>query len=175
MKIFVPIFLSVCIVFLGAFGVNCLYGYLFPVKYEEEVGRAAKEFDVKAALIFSVINVESHFRENAISSKGAVGLMQILPATAQDIATKLDLKNYNLKNPQTNIRFGTFYLSELIKNFGDIDAALAAYNAGPTNVRAWLKEDESLNKIPFKETREYIKKVRKNLNIYFRKRFLKKL
>ena len=100
--------------------------------------------------------------------------MQILPATAEEIAAKLDLKNYDLKNPQTNIRFGTFYLSELIKNFGDIDAALAAYNAGPTNVRAWLKEDESLKKIPFKETREYVKKVRKNLKIYSRKQILVK-
>ena len=172
MKLFIPVFLSVCTIFLGVFGVNCLYGHFFPVKYKGEILAAAEEFDVAPALIFSVINVESHFRESAVSSKGATGLMQVLPTTASEIAEKLNVQNFDLKDPETNIRFGTFYLSELIQNFGDIDVALAAYNAGPSNVRAWLKEDKTLKEIPFKETREYVKKVHKNLKIYSRKRFL---
>ena len=180
MKIFIPVFLSVCIVFVGAFGINCLYGYLFPVRYKEEILSASTELGLDAALVFSVINVESHFRENAISAKGAVGLMQVLPSTAEEVAKNFSWENFDLKEPETNIKIGAYYLSQLLHNFGSLDVALAAYNAGPTNVGKWLKNNrlsedgKTLKEITFRETREYVKKVKKCLKIYSRKQFIAK-
>lgn len=157
-----------------------MYGYLFPIKYEEEVLSISKEANLSPELIFSVINAESHFRKNAISAKGAVGLMQVLPNTADDVAEKLGLQEFDLQDPETNIKIGSFYLSSLLQTFENLDSALAAYNAGPAKVRAWLKNEQlskdgkTLKKIPFKETQNYVKKVKIGIKIYSRRQFLTK-
>lgn len=88
-KWILSIFLCFSFVFLAVFGINCVYGYLFPIKFEEEVSAASNESGVDETIIFSVINIESHFNKNAVSSKGAVGLMQVMPSTAQEMMKNL--------------------------------------------------------------------------------------
>lgn len=101
--------------------------------------------------------------------------MQVLPSTAEEIARELNFENFDLKNPGDNILIGTYYIGQLTKKFNNLETALCAYNAGPTNVSNWLKDEtksedgESLKKIPFKETENYIKKFRKNYKYYSHK------
>lgn len=175
MKWFFSLFFSASFIFLAVFGMNCVYGYLFPMKYREEIINACEIFDVDEALVFSVINVESRFDQNAVSHRGAVGLMQIMPSTAEWLAGELNIDQYDLKKPEDNIIFGVYYLSELCQRFEKLETALAAYNAGPTNVSNWLKKEEyssdgtTLKQIPFEETRNYIQKFQKNYRYYKKK------
>lgn len=175
MKWALAIFLSVSFVFLTVFGVNCCFGFLFPTKFEEEVTAACEKFGMDKAVVFSVINIESHFNADAVSKKGAVGLMQILPSTAEELAVSAGLEEFDLKAPKDNILLGTCYLSQLSKKFDCLETALCAYNAGPANVTTWLKEEEksedgkTLKSIPFAETRGYIKKFRRNFKYYSHK------
>ena len=175
MKWFFVIFLTFSIVFLTIFGINCVYGTIFPLKYTEEIEFASEKTGIDSATILSVINVESHFNKNAISSKGAVGLMQILPSTADEIANNLNLGEYDLENPQTNIYIGSVYLAQLLNKFKDLQVALCAYNAGPANVKSWLADEKysgdgtTLQKIPFAETENYLQKFQKNYKYYAQK------
>lgn len=161
---------------------------MYPLKYTDEIYASSEEFGVDKELIASIINAESHFNENALSNKGAVGLMQIMPSTAEWIINNnlskfedyQDFKNlYNtqsgqceLFNPSINIRLGTFYISYLIKKFNNVDTALCAYNAGEGKVKEWLNNSEysidkiSLQKIPYNETKNYVQKVNLNLKVY---------
>lgn len=172
MKWFFAIFFSVSFVFLTIFGINCVYGYFFPIRYKEEVSNASTSFDVDEAIIFSVINIESHFNKNALSPKGAVGLMQVLPSTAEELSKEIGFSNFDLKNPEDNIMIGAYYISQLCDRFDNVETALCAYNAGPTNVKAWLndknksEDGKTLKDIPFQETRNYIEKFRKNFKYY---------
>jgi len=175
MKWFFAIFFSFSVGFLLIFGTNCFYGYIFPIKYTEQISQACETFDVDRAVVFSVINVESHFNKDAISPKGAVGLMQILPSTAEEIREELGFESFDLKNPTDNIFMGTYYISKLQKRFEDQTTALASYNAGPTVVSNWLKDEryskdgKQLEKIPFAETKNYIEKYKENLRYYSKK------
>ena len=143
---------------------------LFPVKFKTFVSAAGQEFCIDESLIYSVINVESGFNADAESSSGAIGLMQIMPATAKWIASELneDYSKEKLYDPETNIRYGSFYLKYLFDKFPDLDTVLACYNAGEGNVSLWINEygivDYQL--ISFKETANYINKVKNNLKIY---------
>lgn len=172
MKWFVAIFLSVSFVFLACFGVSCAYGYFFPMKYNAEIASACGKFDVEKAVVYAIINVESRFRKNTISNKGAVGLMQIMPTTAEDLAGRLGMEEFDLFDPSDNIVLGTYYIKILAERFENLRTALCAYNAGPTNVTAWLEKNEysddqkTLKKIPFKETRDYILKFERNFRYY---------
>jgi len=164
--------ISIMMVFLVCFGITCHFSYFFPVKYEEIIFYCSKKYNLQPEVIASVINVESGYRKSAHSSKGAVGLMQILPSTADWVSNKIGVTFEDLFSPEVNIEFGTYYLAYLIDYFGDIDLAICAYNAGQGNVNRWLSNEEyssdgkSLNNIPFKETREYLAKVKKNIKIY---------
>ena len=118
---------------------------------------AAVTYGVPASLILAVIQVESNFKTNAISSAGAVGLMQVMPQTAKDYGLYDDLEN-----PQKNIDVGTRYLRDLLLMFdGDVKLALAAYNAGPGAVRKY-----GMQIPPFKETRTYVPEVLKFYDQY---------
>jgi peptidoglycan lytic transglycosylase len=142
-----------------------------PLQHEDIIRQQAAEKDVPADLIAAVIYAESKFRDQT-SSAGARGLMQLTPATAQHIANVSHGINFrvdDLSNPDVNIRYGTFYLHYLIQKFGDNEiAALAAYNAGETNVAAWGGSDLSLDDIPFPETREYVENVLEKRDEYAR-------
>ncbi len=145
---------------LLACGAACVF---YPVRFYDEVTAASTEFGVEKTLIFAVINTESHFNARAKSGAGAMGLMQIMPKTGEYIAGKLGVKfdENDLFDPQTNIRFGAFYLKYLLNKFGDTDTALACYNAGEGNARAWFDDTNTIDiaQISFSETVHYIDKV----------------
>ena len=142
------------------------------MRFQDEISSACEKFDVDEAVVYSVINVESHFNQNAVSQKGAIGLMQVMPSTASELATALNLSEFDLASAQDNITFGTYYISELSKKFENLETALAAYNAGPTNISGWLKNSDysddgkTLKEIPFAETKNYLEKFRQNYNYY---------
>jgi len=133
-----------------------------PLQHEDIIRQQAADKDVPADLIAAVIYNESRFRDQT-SHAGARGLMQITPSTAQVIERLSGGQTFkfdDLSNPDINIRYGTFYLRYLIQKFGDNEiAALAAYNAGETNVAAWGGSSLSLDDIPFPETRNYVENV----------------
>ena len=143
------------------------YFYVYP--YHETVMKYAEQYHVDSNLTAAVIKSESKFKHEARSHRGAVGLMQLMPDTAQWIARQLGDANYSLEGlhePDRNIRYGTWYLSDLEKEFHGNDVlALAAYNAGRGNVHEWMKtnnwpEDfKDIDAIPYKETRDYVRQV----------------
>lgn len=145
-----------------------------PIKYSSEVELYSESYSVPRELIYAVIKTESSYESDAVSKKGAVGLMQIKPDTFVWLCEKNEDENNDpdlLYNPQVNIKYGTYYLDMLYSEFGSWETALAAYNAGPSNVRKWLKDskyssDGTLTNIPFAETRQYVEKVIKARDTY---------
>ncbi len=133
-----------------------------PLQHEDIIRQQAAQKDVPADLIAAVIYNESRFRDQT-SHAGARGLMQITPSTAkviEGLSGGQTFKFDDLSDPDINIRYGTFYLHYLIQKFGDNEiAALAAYNAGETNVANWGGSSLSLDDIPFPETRDYVENV----------------
>ena len=142
-----------------------------PLQHEDIIRQQAAEKDVPADLIAAVIYNESRFRDQT-SHAGARGLMQITPSTAKVIESLSGGQTFkfdDLSDPDINIRYGTFYLHYLLQKFGDNDiAALAAYNAGETNVAAWGGSSLSLDDIAFPETREYVENVLEKRDEYAR-------
>ena len=128
----------------------------------------AEEYGVPEHIVYAVIKTESGFDASAQSGAGAIGLMQLMPDTFEWL-TDSKLCEYldrgMMYDPDTNIRYGVYYLSYLFGRYRDWSTALAAYNAGPGNVDEWLADAEyssdgvTLKRIPFKETRNYVKKV----------------
>mgnify|MGYP002624815764 CR=1 FL=1 len=140
--------------------------FLYPFPYRTTVENYSARWQVDKFLTIAVMKVESNFSEAAHSQSGAVGLMQIMPETATWIASQLDEDIKNLREPETNIRYGTWYLAELENEFGGNDVlALAAYNAGRGNVHEWMEKNHwnenfsDVDKIPYAETRDYVKRV----------------
>ncbi len=163
---------AVCIfLIIVAICVAFLYLFYIPKKYASAIERYSSEFGVESELVFAVIRAESNFRSDAVSSVGAVGLMQIMPSTAEFIrkTAKFDA---DIQNPDGNIRMGTWYLSYLSGKFDTVTEILAAYNAGEGTVNNWLKTDDYCNAaghlmiIPYRETEQYIQKVKKFYNCY---------
>lgn len=148
----------------------------YPIGYAYYINKYSNEYDLDPCLVASVINVESKFDNYAKSPKEARGLMQISPGTGQWASEVLGIEDYEeglLYDPETNIRIGSWYLNNLNNEFsGDIDLVLAAYNAGSGNVKKWLLNPEystdgrTLDKIPFKETEDYLERVRKSQEVY---------
>lgn len=141
--------------------------FLYPFPYRNTIEKLAAQYNVDRFLAISVMKVESNFAENALSHSGAVGLMQIMPETANWIAYCLnETPNVNLHDTEVNIKYGIWYIAELQDEFfGNDVLALAAYNAGRGNVRHWIETqgwDEKfsdVDAIPYAETRNYIKRV----------------
>ncbi|HEY6770957.1 MAG TPA: lytic transglycosylase domain-containing protein [Solirubrobacterales bacterium] len=136
--------------------------FTLPLRHEDIIRQQAAEKGVPADLIAAVIYSESRFRDQT-SHAGARGLMQITPATAkliEQLSGGQTFKFEDLSDPDINIRYGTFYLRYLIDKFGDNEvAALAAYNAGETNVTEWGGSSLQIDDIPFPETRGYVEDV----------------
>jgi soluble lytic murein transglycosylase len=145
--------------------------YLYPLPHRELVFHYAQEYNVDPYLVFAVIRAESKYLTTATSPKGARGLMQIMPETGVWIAGRLKLADYHsemLYEPETNIRFGVWYLSSLREEFDNNPVlSLAAYNGGRGNVKQWKQQYQwgtdftDVEQIPFKETRLYVGKVLK--------------
>lgn len=140
----------------------------YPLRYEQIVLGHAENYDLEPNLVAAVIYQESKFEADAVSVSGAVGLMQLLPSTGQGIADRTGGENWkpeDLRNPELNVRYGSWYLRHLLDKYGDEELALAAYNAGQANVDRWRKEGRG---IQFPETRRYVERVRELKAIYAR-------
>jgi soluble lytic murein transglycosylase len=141
----------------------------YPLEYEHIVRGHARQYDLDAALLAAVIYRESKFDPNARSSSGALGLMQLLPETAEGIAQLTGGSRFevdDLFDPEINVRYGSFYLRRLLRKYDDERLALAAYNAGQANVDEWIASGEE--EIPFPETREFVDNVLEAREIYAR-------
>lgn len=148
----------------------------YPQTYSEYVKESASRYGVPEYIVYAVIKTESDFSSNAVSSAGAVGLMQMTPDTFEWVSMlmKRTSEAGMLYDPQTNIEYGTYLLSYLYMHYNRWDTVFAAYNAGMTRVDQWLTDpsltDENgrLVKIPIEETEQYIKKVNNAIDVYRR-------
>jgi soluble lytic murein transglycosylase len=147
----------------------------YPFPYFPLIQTWAQQHQLNPLLVTALIRQESRFEPKIRSVAGAVGLMQVMPGTAQYIAEKIDLSNYNLENPQDNIQMGTWYMDYTHKRFDNYSLlAIASYNAGWQNVEKWLKRfntqdpDEFVESIPFGETQGYVRQVFGNYWNYLR-------
>lgn len=171
---FVTIFFLVSL-FFGAFKFHIFEKIIYPYPYKQIVEKYASSYGVDPLLVISVIREESHFNRRSNSHKGAVGLMQLMPETAREISVWLNdsFEDIDLAKPEDNIRYGTWYLSALSKEFdGNGILILAAYNAGSGRVNKWLKTSDKdhntyiIEDIPFTETRGYVRKVLESYEKY---------
>jgi soluble lytic murein transglycosylase len=138
----------------------------YPLRYSEYVRVHARQNGIDPALLAAVIYQESKFDARAESRSGAIGLMQLTPATAHGIAIRTGGSHFeisDLLNPEINIRYGSWYLANLFHKYGDERLVLAAYNAGQGNVDHWRAEGRP---IAFSETRAYVARVEHLKNVY---------
>lgn len=174
-KVIVFILLAIIIIFSIYLIIKT---FIFPIKYNEIVEKAAAEYNVDPYLIYSVIKKESNFKKDAVSRSNAKGLMQIMDSTANEVVITINTipnREYDIYEEYNNINIGTKYLSNLINTYeGNIFLAITAYNAGMGNVNKWIKEDieyyNDINKIleiiEFDETKEYVRDVFRYYNTY---------
>ncbi len=148
----------------------------YPQEYSAYVSEYSDRFGVPEHIIYAVIKVESDFTSNAVSSAGAVGLMQITPDTFSWISMLMKRSEDTgmLYDPETNIEYGTYLLSYLYMRYNRWDTVFAAYNAGMARVDQWLTNpdytdgDGRLTNVPFKETDKYIDRVNDSIRVYKR-------
>jgi soluble lytic murein transglycosylase len=141
----------------------------FPLPHRESIFANARRYELDPALIYGVIRQESIFMEDAVSSVGALGLMQLMPATGKQTARALNIRygsSQSLLQSEKNIQLGSAYLNNLMTRYnGSPVLAAAAYNAGPHRVSRWLPSEGDMDAtlwtelIPFKETRKYVRRV----------------
>lgn len=148
---------------------------IYPLQFRESLFREAQANRLDPYLVASVVRIESHYRADATSTQGARGLMQIMPDTGQWAADQMEIPFAPdmLYDPDYNLRVGCWYLAHLQEQFGgDTVLALAAYNGGRGNVTKWLNErqwtgeHQTLEQIPFPETRLYVSKVLRDVGRY---------
>ena len=140
----------------------------YPLAYQTIIRGHARNYDLDAALIAAVIYQESKFEADARSDAGAIGLMQLQPATAEGIAVRTGGSRFrveDLYDPEINVRYGSWYLRHLLDKYDDESLALAAYNAGQRNVDEWREQGRG---IAFAETRSYVRRVAELKAVYRR-------
>jgi soluble lytic murein transglycosylase len=149
----------------SAYVVDSTLRLFYPLKYVDQIKDRARK--VNPLLIASLIRQESAFQETVKSRVGALGLMQLMPGTARLI--ERNVKNHQLLDPSTNIRIGIHYFETLVERYnGDVELALAAYNAGSEVVDRWQKRYPTRNRLlfldlmPFAETRNYVTLIGRN-------------
>jgi soluble lytic murein transglycosylase len=159
-------------------GAEQLSRYRYPLVYWESIRSITEKTDLDPYLVVALIRQESLFDPRAVSPASAYGLMQLLPSTAARVAKRLSLDGFSperLFEPELNLRLGTRYLTDLLDQFPQsLPKAIAAYNAGENAVARWEKqieaqdEEEFIERIPYAETRLYVKLVLRNHRIYRR-------
>ena len=180
-----PLLLSFLALVFSVFLLHCGYTFFlkaaYPIKFYNYVSENSQLYNVEKELILAVIKSESNFRQDAQSSAGAIGLMQVMPATFDWLQTH-NLMPYldvgHLKDPKTNIKYGTYLLSLLKKRYNGVKEAICAYNAGLGTVDKWLadarysSDGKHLKKIPYPDTAIYLENVlecrRMYKNLYFK-------
>ena len=163
------ILVSVLLIFI------LLVSILFPRKYLDEIGIMSERYSLDGAMVASIINIESGYEEDTTSNRGAIGIIQILPSTAVEIADKLGIEIDDLDalyDVRLNMEIGCYYLRYLLDYFdGNITNSLCAYNWGMGNVRDWIDsgniaDNGDITNIPVAETRNYLHKYRLNYYVY---------
>ena len=147
---------------------------LYPQKYADSIAAYSARYDVDEMLVCAVIRTESSFDPDAESNVGARGLMQIMPDTLDWLCYRMgeDVPFEALSDPDTAIRYGTYFLHLLIEEFGDEHTALAAYHAGRGSVLQWLEnadcssDGKTLDRIPYPDTAHYVDKVERAKEMY---------
>lgn len=173
------LFIFFVIAILAAFSIlniPILEKVIYPYPNQAIIENYATQYGVDPLFVVSVIREESKFLSKSESRKGAKGLMQLMPSTAQSIAESLGDKTYSeedLLNPEKNIQYGTWYLASLQRVFANnMTLVTAAYNGGRGHVQEWIKNGQidpnniRLQDIPFKETRDYVGRVLKSYEKY---------
>ena len=151
--------------FVYVYAPAALFQLIYPLEYTDYISASSERHAVDPFLVAAVIETESNWDPDAISPKDAHGLMQLLPATAEDMvrlglvdATHFDPEN--LDDPETNIEFGSAYLAYLHENLSTTEEIVAAYNAGLGAVQGWLANGGSIPEdIEYAETRAYVERV----------------
>ena len=146
---------TVAVIMLATTSYYYIGGYK---KHYTEAESCASDYGVSLPLILAVIKTESNFNPRAVSSKGAIGLMQIMPSTCNFVCESYGIKREDLFNPKFNVLVGTLYLKYLLEKFKSERLAILAYNAGEGRVLTWIEKGEVKN-IPFKETKNYYFKI----------------
>jgi soluble lytic murein transglycosylase len=148
-----------------------------PLEHVDLIAAESTAAKLDPYVVAALINVESGYREDVVSKAGAVGLMQIIPSTAHAVAADAGLPERvtakTLERPGTNVRVGTRYLAYLVRRYGSLELALAAYNAGMTNVDRWVEAARAKgttfsDAIEFPATRYYVDEVEKQAQTYRR-------
>lgn len=154
---------------------NIILKKIYPIEYNDYIEDCSIRYGLDKYLICAIIKNESKFKEDAISSSGAIGLMQLMEKTANEIAEKIQIQDFSnemLYNPKINIELGVKYYTDLLDQFENEYIALAAYNAGIGNVSRWIengvikKDGSDIENIPFRETNMYIRKIIRDYDIY---------
>jgi len=143
-----------------------------PLRYEREIAAASTQHGIDPYLVTAVINAESGFDPRQRSPKGALGLMQLMPPTAEEVAARLGmdtpLAEGALYEPALSIELGTAHLATLVRRYGDAETAIAAYNAGAARVDEWLIGGSIAHVIDYPETRAFADRVLAEREIYVR-------
>ncbi len=163
-----------CAAVFGVVLVAIIIYYAFRTDYPRPYREIVEGSGQEPCLVYALIKTESGFDEEAVSAAGAVGLMQLLPSTAEFICARenIEFQAKKLKDGAYNVTLGCKYLAYLRGKFSDRDTALAAYNAGEGTVAKWLADPEcsadgvTLTAVPYAETRDYLKKIAKFEKIY---------
>jgi soluble lytic murein transglycosylase len=165
--------LAVMALFLFQQSDYCQRKFFYQLLYDKDIKNYAAANNLSPWLIAAIIKNESGFKASAVSERGAVGLMQIMPETGSWIAGKTGWRGFSLNllaEPSANIRLGCWYLRDLSFEFPSEPLAIAAYNAGRGQVKSWIQERQwdglDVEKIPFAETRQYVKKVLNDKEMY---------
>lgn len=157
---------------------NEIWRFSFPTGFSDDIRVNAGTNSLNPYLVHAIIREESSYRMDAVSRAGAIGLMQLMPTTGRNMSKQAGFKDYStqtLYRPEVNIAFGSLYLKMLIEDYkGNVPLSVASYNAGPNAVSTWISRygtdemDEFIEKIPYPETRNYVKKVLRSYDVYER-------
>jgi len=153
-----------------------LWELAYPRPYWSKLKSFANQAGIDPYFVLAIMREESHFNPQALSSSKAIGLMQLMPATAKDVAKRKKIKlneKEEIFNPELNAQLGTLYLGRLSYQFkSELIYTAGGYNAGPHNMSKWIKRwngkslDAFVEQIPFKETRNYVKRVYRSYKLY---------
>lgn len=162
------------LVIVGALGVLAFFALrgplwfqrlYYPLAFEQQIAQSAERNRLSPYLVAAVINEESGFDPETVSRAGAVGLMQVMPATAEDMLSRGVVSaevvgTAPLTDPAANIEYGSAYLRQLVERYHEVEVALAAYNAGLRNADRWVADERPIREaITFPETRHFVVRV----------------
>ncbi len=165
---------AACLFRGSAAGLGPVRDYVYPRKYAQDVVKYLAGSGADPNVVFGLIRQESFFTADAVSGAGAIGLMQVMPATAKKLAAGIGVpySREKLFDPEYNIRLGTRYFLDKLAEYGRVSYALCSYNAGPAKINVWrehlggLDEELFIELIPYTETRDYVKRILANRDMY---------